>query len=467
MKTCILVVLILLSATLIAQTMSAPKPAAADEKRPLRALPYSPSLDVSIMDKAANPCVDFYQYSCGGWMKQNPIPPDQASWDVYAKLSDENQRFLWGILEDAAQPAAGRTANQQKIGDYFASCMDEATIEKRGAEPLQSTLNAIAGARTVRELAPVVARMQLASLGFYYGGMLFGFGANQDFENSAQMIAFASAGGLGLPDRDYYTKTDAKSEEIRKQYVAHVARMMQLLGDAPEAAQREAQTILKIETDLAKASLTRVEKREPHNLFHKMSRQQVQELAPSFDWDAFLAASGAATVQVINVTEPAFYKQLETELKTVPLADWKDYLRWHLAHARAQYLSSKFVDEDFGFYSKTLRGVQQLRPRWKRCVSWVDHQLGEALGEEFVRRTFTPDTKAQAVEMTRRIEQAMQNDIQTLSWMGPETRQQALAKLHSIVNKVGYPDRWRDYSTVCIARGDFGGNVDRAITFES
>ena len=437
------------------------------EQRPLTALPYTPSLDVAAMDKSVDPCTDFYQYSCGGWMKSNPIPSDQPRWDVYSKLSDENQRFLWGVLEDAAKPAANRTSNQQKIGDYFAACMDEAQVEKNGASPMKPALDQIAAINSVRAMAPVVAKLQLGSLGFYYGGFVFGFGSNQDFENSSQIIAFASAGGLGLPDRDYYTKTDAKSEDLRQKYVAHVARMMQLLGDSPDAAQREAQSIMKLETDLAKASLTRVQKREPHNLFHKMSRKQLQDLTPSFDWNTFLGASGIPGVQVLNVTEPEFYKQLEKDLTSVPLQDWKDYLRWHLVHAKAQYLSSAFVNEDFDFFNHTLRGTPQLRPRWKRCVSWVDHQLGEALGEEFVRRTFSKETKDQARTMTQQIETAMQQDIQGLDWMSPQTKEQALAKLHGIVNKIGYPDKWRDYGPVKIVRGDFYGNVDRAITFES
>ena len=445
----------------------APSPASTKQEQPLTQLPYTPSLDLASMDKSADPCADFYQYSCGGWMKANPIPSDQPGWDVYAKLADENQRYLWGILEADAKPDAGRTANQQKIGDYFAACMDETAVEKAGASPMKSVLDEINAISSLRAMPPVIARLQLASLGFYYGGFVFGFGSNQDFENSSQIIAFADAGGLGLPDRDYYTKTDAKSEDIRQKYVAHVARMMQLLGDSPDAAKAEADSIMKIETDLAKASLTRVEKREPHNLFHKMTRAQLQAITPSFDWNAFLVASGVPTVQTLNVTEPGFYKQLEKELSTVSLQDWKNYLRWHLAHAKAPYLSSKFVNEDFDFYSRSLRGTPQLRPRWKRCVGWIDHQLGEALGEEFVRRTFSEKTKAEALTMTKQIETAMQQDIQGLAWMSPQTKEQALTKLHGIVNKIGYPDKWRDYGPVKIARGDFYGNVDRALTFES
>jgi endothelin-converting enzyme/putative endopeptidase len=442
-------------------------PAPAPAARPLAALPYTPSLDLTAMDRTADPCVDFYQYSCGGWQKHNPIPPDQASWSVYGKLAHENMMFLWGILEDAARPRPDRTPAQQKIGDLFASCMDVAAVEKLGLAPLKPDLEAIAALGSVRALAPLVARLQLATMGFYSEGMLFGFASSQDFGDSSQQIAFASAGGLGLPDRDYYVKTDAKSRELRDAYVAHVQRMLALAGDAPAAAARGARTILAIETDLARAALTRVEKRDPHKLHHKLTRAQVQALTPAFDWDAFLAASGVPQVQAINVTEPAFYRQLEASLRSVPLADWKTYLRWHLVHAKAPYLSQAFVAEDFAFYSKTLRGVQQLKPRWKRCVAWVDDYIGEALGQEFVRRTFTPDTKQRALTMTHLIERAMEREITRLPWMSPTTRKRALEKLHTIVNKIGYPDKWRDYGALEIRRGDFYGNIDRAMVFES
>jgi endothelin-converting enzyme/putative endopeptidase len=434
---------------------------------PLTALPYTPSLDVSSMDRTADPCVDFYQYSCGGWIAHNPIPDDQAAWSVYAKLADENQRFLWGILQQDAQPTPDRTPGQQKIGDYFAACMDEATIEGRSAAPMKAPLDAIAAVASVHDLAPLVAVLQLETLGFYSSHLLFGFGSDQDFEDSSSVIAFAGAGGLGLPDRDYYTKTDARADGIRQKYAAHVARMLGLLGDGADDAGREATAIMGIETALAKASLTRVERRDPHNLFHKMKRAKLQELTPSFDWTAFLAADGIPDVTTLNVTEPGFYRQLEVLLKTVPLADWKSYLRWHLVHAKAQYLSSPFVEEDFDFYSHTLRGVPQLRPRWKRCVSLVDHQLGEALGEEFVRRTFTPDTRQRALAMTVEIERAMEADLQGLPWMGPQTRKQALSKLHAVVNKIGYPDHFRDYGSVVVTRDDFAADVAHALTFES
>ncbi len=447
-----------------AQTVPAKSAPTAAQDKPLQALPYSPSLDLNDMDKSVDPCVDFYTYSCGGWQKKNPIPADQSSWSVYGKLYDDNQQFLWGILDDLSKQTTGRTPTQQKIGDYFAACMDEAAVEKLGATPLKPQLDAIAAMKSKKDLAPLLAKQQLENR---TEGLLFNFGSNQDFENSNEIIAFADSGGLGLPDRDYYLKTDEKSVKQRDQYLAHVTNMFELLGDSPTTAQAEAAKVMAIETDLAKATLTLVDKRDPYKLFHKMDRTKLQALTPSFDWNSYLTVAGLPNVQNFNVTEPDFYKQVEKEINTVNLDDWKTYLRWHIAHANAPYLSSKFVNENFAFYGKTLRGAEQLRPRWKRCVSLVDEQLGEALGQEFVRRAFTPEMKASTVQMTQYIEDAMKQDIEQLTWMSPETKKNALEKLHTIVNKVGYPDKWRDYSTVEIKRDDFLGNETRATVFES
>jgi endothelin-converting enzyme/putative endopeptidase len=435
----------------------------AQPERPLMSLPYTPSLDTQFMDRSVNPCVDFYRFSCGNWNKLNPIPPDQARWNVYAKLTDENLRFLWGLLEEAARPDPGRNASQQKIGDYFQSCMDEAAVEKAGMTPLRKDLDAITALRSTAQLPVLVGRLQLETRG---EGMLFGFGSNQDFADASRVIAFAEAGGLGLPDRDYYVKTDAKSQEARAKYLEHVRKMLELLGDGPDAA-KGADAVMAIETALAKASLTRVERRDPYKLFHKFTRNQLVALTPEFAWSEHLATSGVPSLQEFNVTQPEFYKQLNTLLKSRPLSDWKIYLNWHLVHSKARYLSSAFERADFDFYGRYLRGVQEMQPRWKRCVQYVDRDLGEALGQEFVRKTFGPDTKARALAMTREIQKAMELDLYEITWMGEATKKQALAKLHAMVNKIGYPDQWRDYTTLNIVRGDFAGNVDRATVFES
>lgn len=431
---------------------------------PLSALPYTPSLDVPSMDRTVNPCIDFYHYACGGWIKKNPIPADQARWDVYAKLGNENMRFLWGILEQASKPSANRTPAEQKIGDFFAACMDEAAVNAQGSKPLKNHLDRIGAMKSLPDLAAVIAAEQHHMGG---SGFLFGFGSNQDFNNSERVIAFATAGGLSLPDRDYYIKTDTKSIETRQKYVAHVQRMFELLGDAPKTAAINAGTVIQIETELAKASLTRVEKRDPYKLYHLLSRAQLKALVPSFDWDAYLSTSELSTIADINVTEPEFFRAVERQLRSTGLNRWKIYLRWHLVHASAPYLSADFVQENFEFYSKYLRGVPQMQPRWKRCVQLVDRDLGEALGQVFVQKTFGPEVKQRALEMTKQIETAMESEIRQLSWMGDQTKQQALAKLHAIVNKIGYPDKWRDYSTVQIDRREFLADVMRAVGFET
>jgi len=455
--------LFLVAAAAVAQTGPPAAPAATPaEERPLTELPYSPSLDLTSMDTSVDPCADFYQYTCGGWMAKNPIPPDQSAWSVYGKLGQENARYLWSVLEQAARPTPERTPIQQKIGEYFGSCMDEAAVERLGAAPLQPVLAAIAALQSRKDIAALLAREHPES----GGSAVFGFGSNQDLGDASQVIAWATAGGLGMPDRDYYTKTDPKSRDLRTRYVHHVARMFELVGEPKAQAASDAKTVMAIETALARASLTMVERRNPYNLYHRMSPAELAKLAPSFDWSRYLADTGLSSIAALNVDEPRFFKAVEAELKAVPLARWKTYLRWHAIHERAPYLSRAFVAADFDFFRKTLRGVAELPPRWKKCVRLVDRDLGEALGQEFVRRTFTAETKQKTVEMTRRVEKAMESEIRSLDWMTEATKTRALEKLHAIANKIGYPETWRDYSSLEIRAGDFAGNVARAQIFE-
>jgi putative endopeptidase len=414
------------------------------------------------MDRSVDPCTDFYHDTCGAWIKKNPIPPDQSSWDVYGKLAEDNRRFLWGILEEASKPSPNRSSVETEIGDYFHACMDEAAVEKAGASPLKPELDEIAALKSLSDLPALLARHHLSG-----ENMLFGFGSNQDFADSTRVIAFANAGGLGLPDRDYYVKTDAKSVETRAKYLQHVARMLQLAGEPPQQARLDARTVMAIETALAKAALTQVEKRDPYKLFHKMTAAELQALTPSFRWEAYFAASQVPDTSVINVTEPAFFKEVQIELKARSLADWKTYLRWRLIDDKASYLSSPFVQANFDFNSKYLLGLKEMPPRWKRCVGRVDRDLGEALGQVFVQKTFAPETKQRTQAMTTEIEAAMQREIRELPWMGEQTKQKALEKLHAVVNKIGYPDKWRDYSSIKISRDDYAGNVDRTTIFES
>lgn len=450
---------LLLAACLAASAASTAT--AADQ--PLTELPYTPGLDTRAMDTSVSPCEDFYQYACGGWIKNNPIPPDQARWDVYAKLADENKRFLWGILDGLAAQREGRTTSQQKIGDLFASCMDEATVDALGTRPLQPWLARIDALQRRQDLPALLAELHLATGD---AGLLFGFGQNQDFGDSSRVIAFVTAGGLSLPDRDYYLSSQPKMRQMRADYTAHVARLLGLLGASEAQARRDAAVVLRIETELARASLTRVQQRDPKRLHNKVDARGLQRLAPGFDWAAYLEALGTAGLREFNVTEPAFVRAFDRVLRTRPLAELKTYLRWHVAHALAPHLAAPLFQEDFAFFGKTLRGIPEPSPRWRRCVNLVDNQLGEALGQEFVRRTFSPEQKQRIERMTAQIEAAMAAEIEALDWMGPATKKKALEKLSTVVNKIGYPERWRDYGTVRIARDDLVGNVLRATAFE-
>jgi endothelin-converting enzyme/putative endopeptidase len=431
-------------------------------------LPYSPGLDLSSMDKSVDPCVDLYHYSCGGWQKKNPIPPDQTSWSVYAKLYQDNLTFLRGMLEQAAQPDERRNAVTRQIGDFYAACMDDAAVEKRGLAAIQPELDAVAQIKSAKELTPLVARLQLIYFRYSYNSsMLFSSGSMQDPDDSEQVIADVDQGGLALPDRDYYTKDDAKSKETREHYLQHAQRVFELIGDDPAAARKNAETVMRLETAMAKASLTRVERRDPHKLVHKMKVADLAQLAPNFDWLAYYHEMQYPEFAVLNVDAPEFIKELNTLLASESIDSWKSYLRFHVADTSSPYLSSKFVEENFQFYRQYLRGAKEIQPRWKRCVQYVNYDLSEALGQVYVARVFSPALKESTLDMVRRIEDAMGQRIRVLDWMSPETKQQALAKLTGIRNKIGYPDRWRDYSSVKIVRDDFAGNVERAHQFES
>jgi putative endopeptidase len=442
------------------QTPGAEKPA----DKPYAELPYTPSLDVQAMDRSVDPCVDLYTFSCGGWKAKNPIPPDRSSWSVYGKTNADNLQYLWGMLEAAAKPVPGRDPSQALIGDFFASCMDEKAVEAAGLQPLQADLQAIDKLSQPSGIAPLLARLQLAS-GDY--GFLMHMGSNQDFRQASQVIGWLSVGGLGLPDRDDYLDSDAKSVEIRDKYRAHVARMLGLLGDSPEAAKAGAEAVMRIETELAKASLTKVERRTPSNLDHPMTPAELAKSAPGLDWSAYLASfpTGAPLAQ-LNVEEPKFVSRAAELVAKEPISAWKTYLRWHLVDSAAPALSKPFADANFDFYQRTLRGVEQQQPRWKRCVAMVDNLLGEALGKVFVDKTFTPDTKERTLDMVERIEKAMGRRIDALDWMSPATKTEAHKKLAGIRNKIGYPDRWRDYSSIRVDRADYLGNASRAAAFE-
>ena len=429
------------------------------ESPAISSLPYSPGLDVTAMDRSVDPCQDFYTYSCGGWIAANPIPGDESAWDVFSKLQADNERYLLGLLEARALPDDARSPNEQKIGDYFASCMDTASIEAGGHAPLAPMLARIAAINAPADLARVLADLHNSGSNWQ---ALFAFTSLQDLEDSRVVVGTLFAGGLGLPDRDYYTDDTPRMHEARERYQAHIARMLGLLGDTPESAATAAGRIFALEVRLAEATLTREESRDLRNLNNPMSAAELAGLAPAVDWQEYFAARKAPAMQRINVTEPAFLRAVSAVLAQSPIEDVRNYLRWAYLNGHAALLSRDLADADFDFYGRYLRGVAEQPPRWKSCVRRVDRQLGDALGQVFVAATFSTETRARAVTMAETIEQMMAERIRNLDWMSEATKRQALAKLGTVRNKIGYPDKWRDYATLEVTRGDFFGNVVRA-----
>jgi putative endopeptidase len=419
-------------------------------------------LDFSALDKSVSPCTDFFRFATGNWVKKNPIPADYASWGISEELDHRNKEILRSILEKAAADKSAKPGTPwQKIGDYYGSCMDVAAIDAARAKPLDEEFQRIAGISDLPSFQAELARMHTFGV-----NAVFGFGSVQDFRDSTQEIAEIDQGGLGLPDRDYYTRDDQKSKDLRAKYVAHITNMFHLLGDDPAKSAAEAKTVLDLETRLAGVSMPMVDLRDPDKVYH---RQTVEELAagtPHFRWTEYFQAAGAKPVRSLNVAEPDFFKGVDAALASVSMDDWKTYLRWHLIHNAAGALSQDFQDEDFDFYGRALTGAKQLQPRWQRCVASSDAALGEALGQFFVEQQFPPAAKAAATEMVKNVIAALRDDLHTLDWMSPETRQKALAKLNAIRIKVGYPNTWRDYSKFQVDRGPYVENLTRGSQFE-
>jgi len=419
--------------------------------------------DVANLDRACKPCDDFYQFAVGGWLKNNPIPPEYPMWGSFITLADKNQQALRGILEtSAANTSVARGSNEQKIGDFFASCMDTKEIDTQGLKPIGAELAAIEVLRDTAGLIDIGAKLQAKGV-----GVLFNFGSDQDFKDSAKVIGAAYQGGLSLPDRDYYTRDDDESKKLRQQFVEHVNKMLVLAGDSQDKAAAAANTVLSIETSLAKASMTNVERRDPAKIYHKMSVADAQALTPRLSWDAYFQAVGSPKLTEINIGQPDFFKALDGMLASVPLADWKTYYRWQLIHRSAGLLSDPFVQEDFAFDGRILTGSKEIRPRWKRCSRSTDQQLGEALGQVYVQKYFPPEAKVRALELVHNLLAALRDDLQSLPWMSPATRQAAIEKLEAFTIKIGYPDTWRDYSALRIDRGSYARNVFRAAEFEN
>ena len=420
-----------------------------------------PPLDPHNMDTSVKPGDNFYLYANGNWLKNNPVPPEYSRWGSFNELVEKNNDALHEIAEKAAAEKSA-SPDVQKVGDFYASGMNEAEINTAGVKPLQDEMQKIDALKNRDDLTKEIARLHDMGV-----NALFNFGSGQDDKNSTMVIANAYQGGLGLPDRDYYTKDDEASKKLRDAYLAHVTKVFGLLGESPEAAARHAKTVMAIETSLAKPARTRVELRDPQKNYNKMTAAELQKLMPDFKWDDYFKTLNVASPSAINVGQPEFFKAANTVFKTVSLDDWKTYLRWHLIRDTAPALSKGFVDENFDFYLKTLTGAQQLKPRWKRVVTATDEELGEALGKLYVADHFPPEAKERALEMVNNLKEALADRIKAASWMDEKTRQEALKKLAAFTVKIGYPDKWRDYSALKIDRGPYVLNVLRGDQFET
>ncbi len=425
------------------------------------AVPKKPiSFDLSAIDKTVDPCTDFYQYSCGNWKKNNPIPADQVRWGRFNELADRNNYLLYGELKAASD--APKSPLQKQYGDYFAACMNSGLADSLGAKPIEPELRAIDALADKKQLAALDVDLTKR----FGSGAIFYLGVQQDQKDATKQILGTGQGGLTLPDRDYYLAQDDRSKKLRDQYVAHVTKMFVLLGDTPEKAATEAADVLRIETAFAQGSMARVEMRDPAKRYHIMTVAEVQALSPDFNWQQYIDGVGVGAAKTLNVSSPGFVKAVNAEIEAEPLPAMKSYLRWHALHGAAPLLSAKFVDENFDFFNKTLNGQKEQQPRWKRCTRQTDGALGEAVGQDWVKQNFPGDAKANMEKLVTALEKALDEDIASLPWMSDATKKEAKAKLDSFRQKIGYPEHWRDYTLITVKRDDPLGNAERSDIFE-
>jgi putative endopeptidase len=454
------------ASTLLAQSKPADKASAkpsakASAPAAAPAAKSAPGFDINALDTSVAPCENFYQFACGGWRKNNPLPGDQSRFGRFDELQLRNRIVLHEILDKVSDPKRKRNAIETQVGDYYASCMDEKGIEAKGVSPLNKYFKAIDSITTRQDLFKTFATFQALGL-----PVMFGFGASPDMKDSKRTIASVAQGGIGLPDRDDYLKPDAKSAEKREKYVAHIQKMLELAGGSPDDSATKAKKIMDIETELARASIDRTSLRDPKNRDNKMTKTELAALAPNFEFATYFSSTASPEFTELNNVTPKFFKEANALLENKPIEDWKSYLRWRAVNYAADALSSAFVNEDFAFNEGFLRGTKEMEPRWKKCVKSTDGALGEALGQIYVEKTFGADGKARMHKMIDALTEALKADIKDLPWMSEVTKQKALEKLAAFsTQKVGYPDKWRDYSSVKVSRDDFLGNQAHAAAF--